>query len=732
MSGSKNLGTLYVRLNAESKKFLKDMETAAGAVEKFAKESKKLAGDVAQFAGSLLALGGAAVGLAASVDKVTQRSLEALKQSLLLVAIQVADLLRPAITALAQDFRQLANWIAGLDPELKKNVATWAMYAAEVAVAAKAMQQVFALGDGVAGALKSMFGALSGVGLVPLLNLVIIIGAVVAAVLFLHRAWRKNWGGIQDITRTVVENIGSAFKWLTDNLSAAFDGIVDGFTAMLSALLSAVPTGLLEAIGIDPKGISEAIAGLNADLKTGDFFKNGIEFAKSIAGDAADAALEEARIIFGEVKGALGLDQLQKLMAGGKSGAARGAVKYTDADLEGVGEWLRQMDAEAAQRNRESAAAFKAHSAATKQEVALRVAAVAEVRLAYARATGDMTGVSKGAQRELRKDTGGAWRALSKAQQTIGNFARRVGSMVLDAMGPVGKVFNNIKAGAEAGGVWGAVIAAVLEVVTRMAGFQELMQKLEYGLTRLGEFMGPLLQPLFDLLGDAVAFGTEGLAPLFAALQPLFTALAKFLGRIMGSLGDVNSIISGLAPVIELIATAFGGLLDALGPLLDVIGMPLKIAISGVLLFVRSLNLIAAALGDTAAQAEADRLGAMIDRMWASNATDQTLADAAAAGATWELASGAKAAADSMRDVNEQLTNVPSGYKVALARFGATAGDSYTGALGGMGAGGGSTSIGTVNVYSDATSTSELVEDIRKERARERASRGGNPTGGDF
>ena len=705
--GIQNLGTLYVRLNADSKALLKGFASASAAVEKFAKETKKLANDIAQVGGALLLMGGAAMKLAASVDRGAARSMDNLERSTKLLAVQVADVLRPAVDALASSFRTAADYFAGLDPETKKQIASWAVLVAQLAVAAKALGMVSGLVSGLAGAFSAASGAIAAIGIGGLLNIIIAIGALAVAVVVLHRAWRKNWGNIQQVAKDVAETIIDIFKWLGSGVKTVWDFIVDTVIDDVEMVVRALDK-LQKFAGVklfNAGGMTEGLEGLRKDAKSGDFLVEGLKYAKQIAVDAADVFTEEIKIIGDEIKDALNLSLPTKGEARQPSGTggglpAGGIPLSVDSSNSGTWQWFNKM----------------------QQHV--EDASVATDSMAV------MLNMTAGRAAELEA-------AMKKSAAEAAKFRAAVATMrntLVSATGSVGQVFQNIAQAAGSGGPWAAVFAAIMEVVQRMASFQKLLRILEYGLTRLGQFLEPLLSGLFDALGQITALATEQLGPLFAALKPLFDGITQLVKGIIPTIAQLGPIFSALAPVLETIAKVVGGLLKGLQPLLDIGTFSLKVFATALLGFLIMLNEIAAAFGDQNARAEADRLKGMVDAMWSPDADQRAQADAAAAAAAWDVASANEAAAKSANELAESLTNVPSGYKgIANARFNATAPgqrgsyDDVTQSGMAAAAGGGTTINGDVYVQSDASSVDELADDIKKERARERSRRSGNP-----
>lgn len=754
-----NLGSLFVTLNADSKGLARGMARASEIVEKFAKETKKLANDVAQVSGGLLALGGAAVGLAATVDKSAAASMARLEKSTKLVAVQVADVLRPAVESLASTFRKLADWIAGLDPEVKKNLATWAIWAAQVAVAAKAVGTLFGLLDGVAGAFGAFSKAIAAIGIVPLLEVAVVVGVIIAAVVVLHRAWRKNWLGIQEIVNTVVESIRLQFSALGELMHMFWVGQVTAVEKFIDGLLDVLE--LIEKVTGKKIGGDNGVGGLRAgfkgmfeDLKSGTFFTEAIKFGKSVGQSIVDATLEEIAIITKEVQGALGLKN--GLSSGGsarqpwdgkknplRSGALqpdlfKGAVNFGQEFLHESA----RMDAQA-----------KKLADARERELHTRLKIVSDLndvkRLGRASASGDLRGLTDQEKQRVTADTGGAWKDLTEAQKNFGNFAERMGPTLLAGLGKAGQSISNIIQGAATGGPIGAVMAAIMEVVQTMASFQRLLADLAFTFERVGQFLEPLIGTIFDFVGDVLAVVVESLAPVFSALQPLFTALIEPLRAITPIIGLLGYLFASLGPVIEVLARITGALVSALKPVIQglfyvVKGVMMIIvgAVSGLGKALMGIwnaivdaiawvvegvvNILTAgiggkAIGDSIRSGKGnlgtieDPMKALVDATW-----DTEMAMTAQTASTWDVFRANKEAAGSAREVAEALSNVPSGYKVAAARFRAESpmeddGGSDTIAVGSL----------VIQVMGEID-TDVLIENVRSATKRRKATRTGS------
>ncbi len=709
MAGGLQVGSLYASLSASTSAWNKALEGALKTAEKFAKDMKRVSSEIASAGAAMTAVGAAAVAMAQAVDGPTKKAMDGLHKSTQLLAVQVADMLLPAIRALSDMMKTAAGVVAGLSPHTKEMITTFAVIAVQVAAAAKA----FSVFSGLAGTVIGLARALLAVA-APLAGIAVAVGAVVAVVILLHRAWRKNWGGIQEATQSVLEWLRSGFTQLADFMGGVWNFMVDGAARFVDGLLSvgeAIERITGKKLGI--AGMREGFAGLWKDLKSGSFFSGAFEFGKSLGAQIGTAASEELSLIMSE----LGID---KLLAQGKTiGLGRG-MHSPDAPTNEAGR--------GSERTGRGGAAFgvevgnvntsAAPANAFMREMAMMAdqASAANDRIAktYARAAAHAATMENAAKRAAEHA-----RKHAEVVATLKN----IGNTLVQNTGALGRAISNIASAAQQGGPWAALIAAVMEIFQRMESFQRLLRIFEQMFVRLGEMLAPLLDGIFKLIGDAVAWSIEGLKPLFDALQPLFDALLPLLTKMLSGIGQTNALFSGLAPVIEVFATVIGAVFDALKPLMDILGMPMKLAISGILLFVKSLNDIAAAFGDTKAAEESKRLGAIIDKLWAPDVDARNAADAAAAGATWELAAGAQSAATAIEKASASLSNVPSGYKMALSRFNADMGITGTPFVGG--GGGGTTINGNVYVTSSSSTIGGVAEDAKKEAARERGQQRG-------
>lgn len=699
------LGTLFVDLAARTTGYSKSMAGALKDAERFTKEAKRITSEVASMSAVIGGIGVAAVKMASSVDGPTKNAMESLEKSTRLLAVQVADLLLPAVREMTSLFRQAAGVVAGLDPEVKKQISSFAVLAVEVAVGAKAFSMFAGLASNVFAVLRAGFAMVAAIGVGPLLNIVAAVGLVIGSVLLLHRAWRKNWGGIQEATKSVLEWFQNAFSQLGEFFGKVWDFIIGGAENFIESILGAVDV-LQELTGkklVDTRGMREGFAGLWKDLKNGSFVSEAFKFGKSIGEQLVDGITDEWKAL----KSELSLDKIGLKMG---TPIGLGRSQRPQGDVSGMGfaadESMREIARRAAADAADQAAAMAAHEGISHS---------AESPGAHGGTDGD---------HEINIAAREAAAHIKTAGKTIANSLMQGG-------GALGQAISNIASAAAQGGPWAAVFAAIMEVFQRMKSFQKMMDTLSYGLERLGQFMEPLVGELFGIVETLTVVGTEMLKPLFDALKPLFDGITKFAKGLIPILSTVGALFEAISPLIEFVGTVVGGILEALKPLLDLVGGVIKGIATVVLGIFIWFNEMAALFGDDKAKAESKRLQGLVDKMWAPAANDLAISQGEAARETWRNAAAQGAAADSAKKVAESLSNVPAGYRIANARYqadlGITAGYGYAGG-GGRGAAGGVTINGDVNVTSSSETIGGIAADAKKEAARERGQRTGNPT----
>lgn len=766
---SQSLGTLYVKLNTDSKAFLSGMAAAAASVKKVANAAKEASEKFASTGTMMLALGGAAVKLASTVDARAARSLAGLEKNSKLLAVQLADVLEPAVKSISSGFRDAANWFGSLDDKTKKSISTFAVWAAGMAVVAKAVGAVAGVLGGLATVVRGIATVLGAIGIGPIIAIVTAVALLAAGIAALHYAFRENLGGIADM-----------WKRFTEWLSGAWNGAV----AAMSAVLVGWAQDTIANVRLVVLGFAELMKVMGYTDKAGAAFKlagdlQGLQFniKATVAGIVTDA-FEVAK------KGAQGfVDEWKRIFAemglggfGGGTGARRpgigpvsahvggptisGAVPFRGPNAVSMGsEFLGSMNELARQNEKHAKELAKAQVLERRAVFDLAQAHIEALKMAHASATGDLTGLSKEQVAQVTKDTGGAWKDLSEAQKTFGNFAGRMADTVLGGLDKAGQAIGSIINGAVQGGVWGAVVAAFMELAKHMASFQRLIGFLNNVFVRVGQMLEPLLKGVLDAVSEILAVVVESLAPIFASLQPLFDAIAAPIKALAPTLGLLGFLFKELGPIIAAIVTMLGVVFHALEPVMRILFEVLRVvllvifavleaianiwngiieAIATMVQFILNVITLGLAQGwakdvaDQIRKGKADTDAMAASRQQLNDATwDSVNAQNAQTAAAWDAAAANDETAKTAREVADALTNVPSGYKVALARFDAMdAGQRYAAATPGTSAhgGGGSSTVinGDVNINADGQDASEIAARIEDAKRRLAGQRRGN------
>lgn len=686
---AQNLGSLFVVLDGKTTDFVRGFESAVKVVEKVAKEIKKLSNEVAGVSGALLAVGGAAFAMAATVDAKAATALKHFKESMTLVAIQVADLLMPALRELTALFRQVANFIAGLDPETKKAVASFAVLAAKVSVAAKVLATVASLIDGVAGALGALAGAIAAVGLGPLAAIVAGLALVAVAVAVLHKAWRENWLGIQQATATVIQWLADAWNGVVGWISDRFSELIDNLTTVVQFGLRAVAS-LADAtnqpiVAQGARMAADVVGSLAKDLKSGAMAKKFVGAAFELGKAAATSLVDEFKRIAQELGLTEMFDKLvSKFQSAGKgAGMARGPLK--DGPALADGDWYQKFT-EALERTGKGAG---------------------RGRLGGATAVG-----GDDARRNFEAMAAEAQRVSAEARQATMSTLGQVGQAFIGKMGEVGNIANTVIAAGQQGGPWAALVAGILELFSRTKSFGTLIQTLSEGLNGVIRAIEPIAEVLFSAVSKVLAPVLKIVANALVAIAPLFGFVAEVLEAITPILHVFVSIIKGLGPVFSFVSQALSSALKSLEPVLDLVLYVLIGVGIGLSWFIRELGNLWNTTVDAITNGFRNYLNALmagfppamreqmakiseqivnsftlqkIDTTAANDALTELLAMGAdlqafkaRAKADTKLAESAENASDKLEEFAESFLNVPSGYKVSAARF-AAASDSGMG-----------------------------------------------------
>ena len=255
-----------------------------------------------------------------------------------------------------------------------------------------------------------------------------------------------------------------------------------------------------------------------------------------------------------------------------------------------------------------------------------------------------------------------------KLQSATDGFAKGIeagAQNVLSAFGSLNQVVMMAQQGFAAGGPWGALAGAVLGVLMQSEQFTQLVEE-------VGGFVGDVANQLAQILGPAFAV----LGSVLKAITPIIQTIMKIMGGpLFFALKALGLAVLGIVWVVgqiwnfftEVIAWIFNTIGDALNMIWGGLGQGMK---------------------DTAAAMRAGMVDIAGVEQSMRDIRDMTMdtggnLDAKGTKPIEVLGAAAGETASTLNDLNASLTNIPAGFKIAAARFNATAPSIYDFGLGG-------------------------------------------------
>lgn len=721
------IGSLFVSLTANTDGFAKSMSKAMKDVEKFSREVKKAANDAAQVAGSITALGAAALKLGADVSGPAKAAMTEFQASIKQAAAPVAEALVPAVREAAGIIRGLGKTFAELSPETKATIAEVFKVAAAVTAASLVIGRLAALVQLAAGVMSGLAGAIAAVGVGPLLAVLAVVAGLAAGIAVLHKAWRENWGGIQQV-------VGSVAQWFADTWDGALNFVRGAFSAFVDSLagLAKASLGILAQLAdATGTGAGPAIrASMNVvdqvakDMKSGASVKKFVVAALDLGKAAGTAFLDEWKMVFKE----LGLDFEKfagKLKAMQEGAPLTGKRKPTQPTLDK--NWYEKEFGEG--NLRDLGEKTRAAGQSTRISQTTPVAGKA-AQTNFTKLTTDQVAAAKAAADATK--TG----LMGVAQTMIGR------------LGTLGGIINDTITAAQTGGPWAALATAVSGVLMETEGFAELARQAQGALKDLVSAIEPLATGMFQAVGRTLAGAMEIVKGAFQLLAPAFKALGAVLDPLAPVLFVLGQIIGSLAPVIEAVVNVVLAPLQILKPLLGVVYGILVALGAGLLWLVNAIGGIWNSIVNAVADAITTVIkfitgglvttggdflrGLTVDLKGTTKAYEDMLKQGKAildnpidtlSGKTQQemmeeirkrqaMNDSIDQTKDTIDAVNEAFLNIPTGFKVAAARFGADASGYTPSTLGS----GGVINVGGVVIY--ANDSEEALDQLEEMMTR--------------
>jgi len=700
------VGDLYVSLAANTTQFTRSLTSVVKSVEATAKQIRFLAKDIAEISAPFAIGVAGAIAAAAQLEPAVGREVDKVKALMQRMAADIGEMFLPTIKEMSKVISGIITQFRALDPALKAQVAGWMMTGAQVSIAMVALMKLSATLQSLSGLMLRVIKIVGGIS-APMVALVAAVAGVIAVSAWLYKAWNENWGGIQEKTGSVVDFIGKVFKSLGTNILKALSFVVKNYTSMLMGLLKSA-AWVFEKLGVDTRDALE----FGSDMKN---------WADQIFTPEGVASMWESAKDLGVTVGeALGV----------------GLRDTGDAIADMFGDIMKKLglDKHIAKMRELWGAVQQGGDVALDQEVEFGKRGPARTKLpAYKQILGP-----KQRPEFVFNDL---WVTLGRASKAVGVL---VGKAFVKAGGLLAETATAVMEGFSKGGVMGGVIQGLVQLLTSSKGFQRASDEVNRGLQQVSDVLGMVfeaLMPLIQVLNDIAYAAVRPLGAVLVALGGVFKIVAALLTALTPVFDALNIPLRALFEVVRVlgivvgrivqgIAWVWNGIVEALASVFD--------WIAGFELFGARPFAFLDDWGDGIrnAKLQTDGLREAISEL--ENLTwDQSLAQVDATRSANELAKSAQKA-------SSELLNLPSGFRVAMARFSASDPTTFaprvpvepTTGAGGNGRGDGAQNNGGGDTYNfiigddKAKSGRQLATEAMIELKRRRYQQTGNPTMG--
>lgn len=201
-------------------------------------------------------------------------------------AIPLGLALADTLQALMPHFKSLvdwlvsaADWFGNLSPEMQKTIVIALGLAAALGPVLVVLGSIFSAIVTlmpILTAIGGAFAAVAGIISAPVIGIIAVVAAVVAGIVLLYKAWKENWGGIQDKVKDAVKWIGDSISGLWNGITKWFKDGIDSASKMLGDFFKSVidwfnPLRWIEMgkdlVGGIIEGIKKAASGIFDGLK---------------------------------------------------------------------------------------------------------------------------------------------------------------------------------------------------------------------------------------------------------------------------------------------------------------------------------------------------------------------------------------------------------------------------------------------------------------------------------
>jgi len=583
----------------------------------------------------------------------------------------------------------------------------------------------------------------------------IITGIVIGAVVALYELWLNDFGGMQEVAGalwavmgagvTIVQGIGTAIadaatEWLT-SMGVIGDSTGTTFGNIKSAIVDGIHSAVVAASGFI-EDLRQSFLDM-ADSVILTLLRIAVAMGKlpGMEGAAAagiggllqaQAGISQARGMTADLSGLqLKLPDLSGWIDDAKAGLTdygKTLASMLGGEVAGAGGKASASDAKKAAQEAEDLQ--KIHDAAVEAEQGLLNISAGMQAQAYQKGFDDMNAAAMATAATIDELD----KMYVEALKALKEFRMGLLDTVLSAGGDAGNVVKAAMEGFAANGIKGALAAVTVQLLTIAPGFQRLVD----GINAVLVGMLGSLDPIFNGVAMILIPAMQAVGQVFSALVPLFT----FIGDVLSMAAPAIEMVGVALQSLGVIFGVFANIIGVVGPILEfafqvvftvmkgvafvVLGIAYAIGAvwNGILNIIITVLEVISKVTNKVDNAIASLEDMKVDTAGTADAM-QTLANTTyeSAYATANASVQTSMMADSAMAATEALSNVPSGYKVALTRFEAMAVDSAAAGKSASNAssqrkGQGETVINIAKIV--AADPGDLFDKIQKEASKRR------------
>ncbi len=727
MPGALKAGGVYVSVSAAIGEFTRAMGQVVKSIEQTAKRVKEAARGIAEVGAIFAGAMAASVAAAAQSNRAIQADLEKLKAYLYTFAADFGDAFGPALRRLTELIGSVVGAFQRLTPGVKEAVAHFVVLGAGLGGGALVLSKAAGAVEGVAkvlgvvlvpalkaagtaakalglasstalpavgkaaaatqvgvGASLAKMAAGFGVVLAPVAAVAAAIAGVALLAGSLYEAWHDSSTGLKASVLSIWESIRGLGKRLLETLSGWWEVLQEVFTKAVRVVLELVAAQVRAAAKMfAPLARALRMEGIAATLEdlqqlTGERLLGNLKDGASLLADNATAA---ARML---ADGAVSVGKsVAEGVSTGLAYSTKGLKRLAkDTGLEALPDKLKKsLDGLLGGLPFGARKPFEPVEVGTVGKDGELPSAVREFQSGMSDAVRARVEYVKKQDKQLADATA---EAIRQARQGL---AQRFAA----AFGELSSLISTFQQGLAAGGLGGAFAAVVADLLTRSQQFARLVEVLNGIIGMVADVIGKLAEPFIPLLGAISMVVSSGLQALTPALQ----SLTAFIQPLVPSVVVLGELFAGLAPVISLVVQYLMLVVNPLqllaGPVLKALFEVLRFASTVILKVMKGLgdawNGIVGAIQSVFRKlADISVFGAKplsfldgwADGLERAKVDTEAMARAlqALTGMTYEAAlEQANQTAEVVRNrkelqrATESLSNVPSIWKVALARL---------------------------------------------------------------